>query len=465
MNRRNLTRREWLKQAGLIGAAAPLVLPARASAMNAVQTATQQQQQLEPREPTPGLPARLFSFDPSLYRFTPDEDTFLEEMQQTTFLYFWEQANPKTGQIEDRGAADGGPLRNASSVAATGFGLTALCIAANRGWQDDAAILARVKATLNFALKTVQHQHGFLYHFINGETGQRILQSEVSPIDTCLLLCGALTCRGFFDDLEIKQLATALYERADWNWMLHNAQTLSMGWEPELGFLKARWDSYSELMMMYLLGMASPTHPLPPSTWNSWQRPQFEFDQIAYIGAHAPIFAHQYSHAWFNFRGIHDKYGDYFANSIVASKIHKIWCLELVDRFPDYTENLWGVSASDSEHGYTAWGGPPTMGRVDGTIVPCAAGGSLPFLPKECVSVLQNIHEKYAKRAWKKYGYVDAFNPLTNWSSLDALGIDAGITIVMAENARTGFVWEQFGKNPEVKKGLDLAGFQPNAKS
>jgi hypothetical protein len=455
MGRRSLTRREWLKQASLVGAAAPL---------GSLDFALLQDRPLEPREATAGLPARLFSFDPSLYRFTPDEDDFLEEIEKTTFLYFWEQANPKTGQVEDRGGADGGKPRNASSVAATGFGLSALCIAANRAWEEEAAVRERVRTTLAFTLKNVQHQHGFLYHFVNGESGQRILQSEISPIDTCLLLCGALTCRAYFDDQEIQQTATELYERVEWPWMLHGSQTLSMGWMPELGFLRARWDSYSELMMMYLLGMASRTHPLPQTVWNSWQRPQFEFSEIAYIGAHAPLFAHQYSHAWFNFRGIHDKYADYFANSIVATKIHKMWCLELADRFSDYSENLWGVSASDSEHGYTVWGGPPAMGRVDGSIVPCAAAGSLVFLPKDCVRVLENIRERFGGRTWKRYGYVDAFNPLTNWASLDVLGIDAGISLVMAENARTGFVWEQFRKNPEVEKALGLAGFEPNTK-
>ena len=455
MSRSRLSRREWLKQASA------LTVLGRFGRSGVLQN-PETPQQLEPREATPGLPARLFSFDPSLYRFTPDEETFLEEVQQASFQYFWEQANPRTGQIEDRGGADGGPLRNASSVAATGFGLTALCIAVARGWEEEAAVRDRVRVTLNFALKTVQHQHGFLYHFVNGETGQRILQSEVSPVDTCIFLCGALTCKAFFEDQEIQETATALYERADWSWMLHGGQTLSMGWMPELGFLRSRWDSYSELMMMYLLGMASRTHPLPPATWHSWQRPQFEFDQIAYIGAHAPLFAHQYSHAWFNFRGKHDKYGDYFANSIVASRIHKMWCIELAERFPDYSENLWGITASDSEHGYMVWGGPPTMGRVDGSVVPCATAGSLAFLPKECVSVLENIREKFGKRVWKKYGYVDAFNPLSNWASPDVLGIDLGITVLMAENARSGFVWEQFAKNPEVKKGLELAGFQPN---
>ena len=466
MSPRKLNRREWLKQASLFSAAAPLGLVSYSGTEPGLRRATNQDpQHLVFRETTPGLPAKLFSFDPSLYRFTDDEDVFLDEVEQASFLYFWEQANSKTGQVEDRGSADGGAPRNASSVAATGFGLTALCIAARRGWEEDATVRERVKVTLSFALRNVQQQHGFLYHFVSGETGQRMLNSEVSPIDTCLFLCGALTCKGYFDDKEIQGLATELYERIDWTWVLHGGQTLSMGWIPEQGFLKTRWDTYSEMMMMYLLGFASRTHPLPPAVWNDWQRPRFEFNEIAYLGAHAPLFAHQYSHAWFNFRGTHDKYTDYFANSIVATKIHKLWCLELADRFPDYAEDLWGITASDSEHGYAVWGGPPAMGRIDGSVVPCATGGSLVFMPKECIRVLQNIREKFGKRAWKKYGFVDAFNPLTGWASSDVLGINAGITLLMAENARTGFVWEQFAKNPEVAKAMELAGFQPSPKS
>jgi len=466
VNPRKLNRREWLRQASLFSAAAPLGLVGyTGTEPGLLRTTKQDPEHLVFRETTPGLPAKLFSFDPSLYRFTDDEDVFLDEVEQASFLYFWEQANAKTGQVEDRGSADGGAPRNASSVAATGFGLTALCIAARRGWEEDATVRERVKVTLSFALKNVQQQHGFMYHFVSGETGQRMLNSEVSPMDTCLFLCGALTCKGYFDDKEIQGLATELYDRIDWSWVLHGGQTLSMGWIPEQGFLKFRWDTYSEMMMMYLLGLASRTHPLPPALWNGWQRPRFEFNEIAYVGAHAPLFAHQYSHAWFNFRGTHDKYTDYFANSIVATKIHKLWCLELAERFPDYAEDLWGITASDSEHGYAVWGGPPAMGRIDGSVVPCATGGSLVFMPRECVRVLQNIREKFGKRAWKKYGFVDAFNPLTGWASSDVLGIDAGITLLMAENARTGFVWEQFAKNPEVAKAMELAGFQPNPKS
>ena len=294
---------------------------------------------------------------------------------------------------------------------------------------------------------------------MNMQTGDRDALSEISSIDSSIFLCGALTCRAYFDDAEIRDLATKIYDRVNWTWLLQNQKTLSMGWDPEGGFLKARWDSYSELMMIYLLGLGSATYPLPKESWDSWMRPQFDFYGLHYIGAHAPLFVHQFSHAWFDFRGKTDAYANYFENSVTATKAHKLWCLELSKQFPDYAEDFWGVSSSDSAHGYTAWGGPPSMGHIDGSIVPCAAAGSLPFLPQETLNVLQNIRGKYEKRAWKKYGFVDAFNPLKNWYNPDVIGIDLGITLLMAENARTGFVWEQFMKNDVAQKGMLRAGF------
>lgn len=408
------------------------------------------------------LPPRLFSSDPTKYRFTAAEDAFLEELEKACFAFFWEQASPATGQIEDRGPANGGPRKKISSIASTGFGLTAMCVADHRRWQSSAEIRDRVRATLRFALNDLPHEHGFLYHFIDPETGKRVWNCELSSIDTCLLLCGALTCRAYFRDSEIQDLATRLYERVEWSWMLHGGETLSMGWFPEKGFLDARWNSYCELMMLYLLGMASPTHPIPKERWDAWQRPDFQFQGVHYIGAHAPLFTHQYSHAWFDFRRKHDRFGDYFRNSIIATKVHKFWCIGLADRFPDYSENLWGITASDSERGYTAWGGPPEMGKIDGSIVPCAAGGSLPFLPEETLRVLQNIRGKFGDRAWNRYGFVDAFNPLNNWTDSDVIGIDAGITLLMAENARTGLVWQWFMENREAVRGMELAGFRSN---
>ncbi|GAC1658718.1 MAG: hypothetical protein NVS9B15_20600 [Acidobacteriaceae bacterium] len=257
-------------------------------------------------------------------------------------------------------------------------------------------------------------------------------------------------------------MATDIYNRVDWPWMLNAGDTFSMGWHPEKGFLDARWDHYCELMMIYLLGIGSTTHPVPPRTWHSWKRTKRSYNGIDYISGDDPIFTHQYSQAWFDFRNKHDDYADYFANSIKATMAHKLFCLSLHDRFPDYSEDLWGISASDSAHGYTAWGGPPELGKLDGSIVPCAAGGSVPFLPRDCIRVLRTIRTKYDKQAWTRYSYRDAFNPLNGWADGDVLGIDLGITMVMIENQRTGFVWQTFMKNAEMTAAMDKAGFKPN---
>ena len=187
------------------------------------------------------------------------------------------------------------------------------------------------------------------------------------------------------------------------------------------------------------------------------------YDGIEYISGNDPLFTHQYSHAWFDFRARRDRYADYFENSIRATRAHKLFCLSLHDRFPDYSEDLWGISASDSAHGYTAWGGPPPKGRIDGSIVPCATGGSLPFLFPDCIRVLHTIRRRYGARAWQRYGFVDAFNPLTGWYDADVLGIDLGITMLMAENHRTGLVWDVFMRNPEAKLAQSRAGFHPSA--
>lgn len=457
---KSMSRREWLQQCSRAAASYSLNL----SFFHENWTTRMGQ---HPSQPPPKMypsaePAmsNLFTSDPTKYKFSSEEDAFLEEVERTSFQYFWEAANPTTGLVKDRSQAVGPDARTAASIAATGFGLTALCIADHRGWKDGKKIRERVRNTLRFAATHMPREHGFFYHFLNMNTGERAFRSEVSSIDTTIFLCGALTCGAYFDDAEIRELATSIYEAVDWTWLLQGSKTLSMGWKPERGFLKAHWNSYSELMMIYLLGLGSPTHALPAETWDAWERPTFEYKGIRFIGAHAPLFVHQYSQAWFDFRGQRDKYADYFTNSVMATKAHKLWCLELAKQFPDYSENLWGISSSDSARGYQAWGGPPPMGKLDGSVVPCAAGGSLPFLPEETIRVLETIRDKYGERAWRKYGFVDAFNPLTNWSSPDVLGIDAGITVVMAENARTGFVWEQFMKNEGAKRGMARAGFR-----
>jgi hypothetical protein len=241
--------------------------------------------------------------------------------------------------------------------------------------------------------------------------------------------------------------------------MLNGGATFSHGWTPESGFLASRWDEYSELMMIYLLALGSSTHPVPAATWEAWRRPWFTYAGERYLNPAAPLSIHQYSHAWFDFRGRRDAQADYHENSVIATRVHRQFCLDLRPRFPHFSEDLWGITASDSATGYVAWGGPPAHGPLDGTIVPCAAGGSLPFLPADCLRTLQAMRRWNDGRLWKRYGLVDAFNPASSWVAPDVIGIDVGITTLMAENLRTGFVWDTFMKNPEARLGFQRAGF------
>lgn len=408
-------------------------------------------------------PARVGYKPPSGEPFQGTDEQLLDEIQRTAFAFFWNESSERTGQTKDRAAANGKDNHVMSSIAATGFGLTGLCIGHERSFHGPEEIEERVRKTLRFVANELPHEHGFFYHFVHMETGARWETVELSSIDTSILLCGVLTARQYFADQEIKDLATKIYERVDWQWMLNGGKTFSMGWKPESGFLEARWEHFCELMMIYLLGMGSPTRSVPAETWQAWTRPKVEFQGLEFISGNDPIFTHQYSHAWFDFRGKRDKYANYFENSVTATKAHKLFCLSLRERFPDYSEELWGISASDYANGYTAWGGPPPEGPIDGSIVPCATGGSLPFLFDDCMKVLRTLRGPYAKRVWSKYGFLDAFNPLTGWYDTDVLGIDLGITMVMAENHRTGFVWEQFMKDEAMKRGMERAGFQAEA--
>jgi hypothetical protein len=307
------------------------------------------------------------------------------------------------------------------------------------------------------------NHRGFFFHFANMKSGERIWDSEVSSIDTAMLACGVLTCRRYFTHTEISQLAHAILNRIEWTWLAEDTTLLQHGWMPGAGFLPYRWDYYSELMMMYLLGLGSSSHPLPAESWNAWKRVTFDYEGLRYIGSYAPLFTHQYSQAWFDLRAKRDRYANYFENSRIATEVHRRFCLELGQQFRDYSEDLWGISASDSEHGYVAWGGPPEMGPIDGTVVPSAAGGSLPFLPEATLRVLKNMKDRYGDRCWCRYGFVNAFNPLRNWYDSDVIGIDTGITMIMAENLRSGFVWKTFMKNPEAQRGLERAGFKAEA--
>jgi hypothetical protein len=400
-------------------------------------------------------------FARSALSITSADEAFLDDLERRGCLFFAEQANPHTGQVLDRvtwinstGTLD---PRRMASIAATGFGLSALCIADKRGYQPTAQVIEQVRRTLRYHCNTLPHEHGFFTHFNDIETGEPWRNSEISSIDTAILLCGVLTARAHFHhDTEIVRLATAIYERVDFPWMLNGEQTLSMGLRKG-AFLDSRWSHYCELMMLYLLALGSPTHPIDPACWDAWSRPPMRYAGFNYISAADPLFVHQYSHAWFDFRNKRDKYADYFANSILATRAHQAFC---VDLGKPYSADYWGISASDSQHGYTIWGGPPALDHVDGSVVPYATAGSLPFLPSACLRVLHSLKDLYGKQAWGRYGFCDAFHPDANWYDPDVLGIDLGIGVLMAENLRTGFVWETFARNPEVPLAMQRAGFR-----
>jgi hypothetical protein len=394
---------------------------------------------------------------------SPEDDQFLNDLEHANFLFFWEQTNPQTGLTKDRCNVRTSDKSLGASIASTGFALTAVCIGEKRGFVPYASARLRVVQALSYLWHKLPTHRGFYYHFANINTGERMWDSEVSSVDTAILLCGVLMCREHFQDRDIDELARAIFDRVEWNWLSEDTSLLSHGWTPELGFIPSRWDYYSELMMIYLLGMGSLSHPLPADVWLAWKRTIFEYDGLRYISWYAPLFIHQYSQAWFDFRDKRDRFADYFQNSTIATEVHRRFCVELNPQFPDYSDALWGITASDSVHGYVVWGGPPAMGPIDGTVVPAAAGGSLPFLPAATMRVLRTIHDHYPN-AWCRYGFVDAFNPLTNWYDTDVIGIDTGIIMLMAENLRTGFVWETFMRNPEAKRGMELAGFKPESK-
>ena len=387
-----------------------------------------------------------------------DDEAFLEDLSQRAFLYFWEQADARTGLTLDRtrniGERTTGVSEEVASLASTGFALTALCIAYERKWRSPPEIRERVRTTLRHLADVQPHERGWFYHFVERHSGERAWKSELSTIDTALLLAGVLTAQQCFaNDGEIARMAQEIYERVDFAWMLDPATgCLRMGWKPESGFLRAIWGEYRENMILYLLGIASPLHPIPIRSWYAFTRDRVVFQNYRFVGA-GPLFTHQFSHAWMDLKGVQDGPPfelDYFQNSVIATLAHREFCLSLRSMFPGYSDRLWGVTPSDSEIGYLGWGGF-SRHDLDGTVVPCAAGGSLMFTPEISLAALGAMREQFGTLVYGRYGFSDAFQPLSRWVNPDVVGIDLGITLLSAENLRTGAVWKWFGGQPNIR--------------
>jgi hypothetical protein len=401
----------------------------------------------------------ILAFDNSI---SASDDAFLEDLSHRAFLFFWEHSDPTTGLVLDRVRNDGSvvPGRNleVSSTALTGFGLTAMCIAADRRWVNPNQILERVRSTLRYFVRDQEHVRGWYYHFVNRKNGGRVWNSEISTIDTAMLLAGVITAQEYYaGDAEIFHLASTLYQRVDFNWLLDkNTGLLRMGWNPETGLFRSEWKAYDEEALLLLLGIGSPTHPLPTKCWYQPERQKVEVSGYRYVGQ-GPLFTQQFSQAWLPLRDLRDGQPlvmDYFQNAVVATYANRAYCLGLRGLFPHYSEKLWGITASDSEIGYVGWGGPKTRRDLDGTVVPCAPAGSLMFAPEICLPALRYMKEQFGSYVYGRYGFVDAFNPGSLWINPDVIGIDLGITLLSAENLRSGRVWRWFGQSPDVQRTI-----------
>ena len=351
-----------------------------------------------------------------------------------------------------------------ASIAATGFGLSALAIASAHGYLPAGACAQRIETTLQTVARRLPHQHGFLPHYVNAHTFEILAPQEYSSIDTALLLAGALHAGRALNSSRIDALVRKIYERVDWGWMTNHGDTLSMGWEPGRGFQSARWNSYSECIFMYLLAIGSPTHPLPASSWDAVTRNTYDYGGIRFVSSFGALFIHQYPHLWVDLRSVRDRYVNYFQNSIFAMRAHKTWCMLQHGKFDWIDERIWGFSASDTPRGaYSAWAAPPVIGDWDGTLSPHAAAGGLVLMPEECIVSLKTFRSLYPK-SWTRYGFVNAFNPGSpdgGWYDTDTIAIDLGLSMLMVENLLSNSLWTLSRQIPAYERSMKAVGFYP----
>lgn len=393
---------------------------------------------------------------------SPADHRLLDEIERAALLFFVEQAHPRTGLVRDRARADGSASQGKASVAASGFALTNWVIGTERGWVNRPEAVARVRDMLRFLAREAPRQHGFFYHFMEMDTGARAWQCEVSSIDSSLLYAGAIVAREYFADPEISALVNQMLNDVDWQWFSNGGNFIALSWHDETGFSRYRWKIYSEHLLMSFLTLGISRQPLETGYWQSWQRRMIgRYNDYVYL-QEPPLFVNQFPLAYIDLQGRRDAFADYFHNARLATLAQRQFSIDLRAEFPAWSGSLWGLTASDSVSGYKAWGGPPRTTRynsLDGTIVPCAAAGSLPFATKETLSVLHQMRLIYGDRIWQRYGFVDAFNPNTGWVNQDVIGIDVGIAAVQAENLRTGLIRRLFMQSPEAQLSLSKAGF------
>ena len=386
------------------------------------------------------------------------DQQFLELIQRKAFAYFWQEANSETGLIKDKSNNFKDDNFQIASIAAVGFALSSYPVAVERGWITKEEALERVLNTLFYFRDKLENVHGFFYHFVGMSNGKRVWNCELSSVDTALFLAGALVAGEYFG-AKVRDLAGELYERVEWDWMMGEGDTLCMGWMPETGFLPDRWNRYGEELLMYLFAIGSPTHPISAEVWDRIRRPIRSYE--GYISlASPPMFTHQYSHIWVDFRNKHDKYIDYFKSSINATLANRQFCINNKFNSMTFNENSWGLTACESPAGYHAYGAPPGYAYYDGTIAFTALGGSIPFAPKETIAALRWTYNNYKDYIWGRYGFSDSMNRDKDWYADIVIGIDQGPMLLMIENYLNESVWDYFMSNKYIKKAMDKVGFK-----
>ena len=437
-------------------------------------------------------------------RLPPGETTtLLDDLEQRTFAFFWETTDAATGLAPDRW-----PTPSFCSIAAVGFALTAYPIGVERGWITREQARERARTTLRTfrdapqgpAAQGVAGYKGFFYHFLDMQSGTRFDRCELSTVDTALLLAGALHCQSWFDrndavEGEIRALADELYARVDWRWAQVRPPSIGHGWHPETGFIASDWKGYNEAMLVYLLALGSPTHPVQPDAWDAWTS---TYDRASWGSEYGqtylrfpPAFGHQFTHCWVDFRGLQDAYMrrrglDYFENSRRAAYAQRAYAMVNPEGWACYGPDVWGITASDGpadvqrEYGgrsrrFISYAGRGMGAYDDGTIAPYGAGASIAFAPEIVVPALAAMRERYGAQIYCRYGFIDAFNPsftfadvkLTHgrvvpgfgWVDTDHLGIDQGPLLAMLGNHRGELVWKSMRANTHLKRGLQRAGF------
>ncbi len=417
------------------------------------------------------------------------DQELLDRFQRAAFGYFLEQCNPENGLVADT-SRPGSPC----SIAVVGFALSCYPVGVERGWMTRADAAARVLLTLRFFWNSAHGEQpdatgykGFYYHFLDMKTGRRVWRSELSLIDTTLLLAGALVASVYFSEdspseNEIRECADAIYRRMDWQWALGGQATARQGWKPESGFLHYGWDGYDEATMLYVLGLASPSFPLPEGSFGAWTA-TYQWENIydyefLYAG---PLFIHQYSQAWIDFAGIRDRFmrekdSDYFENSRRAVYVQREYAWRNPHGFAGYGKDCWGITANDGPGfktrkingrerrflGYAARGVP--FGPDDGTIDPCVALASLAFAPELALAALRHFCTRYPDMI-RDSRLPSGFNPTlpgggpSGWISEGYFGLDQGILVLTIENYRSRLIWNLMRRCPYIGGGLRRAGF------